>query len=286
LQAEVTAAQPSLKLRSERLDMGSAKQLLSNLRGVLNEDPTTAGLALRRLTGRIQVRQEPIPGTQGRYRWIATFTPQYSQLLAQLAPLGCGEFLAGKVDLPIKPLEVVLDQVPRYERMAPEVKRLYDKGSSLFQIASALGMAWEQVKVSLHFAQTGERPINKPKRKRTGKGQRARRYVELAPEVVKLREKKWSFAKIAEHINVSVATVQRAFGFANQAEAAQAAEAGKRMSRGHYARLSEEVQSTILRLAAEGKSAAEIAKAAGCGKSTVGRYLKQEPAGHETAGRQ
>ena len=51
-----------------------------------------------------------------------------------------------------------IENVPKYEQLAPKFKDLHDKGASIQTNAAAHGLCWDQGKMILRFAATGERP--------------------------------------------------------------------------------------------------------------------------------
>ncbi len=65
----------------EPLNVDRVKAYLADLRALLNQNIPVAAAAIRALTGKIMISQEPIPGRKNGARWIATFTPQLVNFL-------------------------------------------------------------------------------------------------------------------------------------------------------------------------------------------------------------
>jgi hypothetical protein len=55
-------------------------------------------------------------------------------------------------------VEVRIEHVPRYERLAAAFRRQADNGASVSTLANTYGMSWKEAKQILTFARTGERP--------------------------------------------------------------------------------------------------------------------------------
>jgi len=155
-QSVVTAAAAAERRKLLRLDHSSALNQLQDLRSVLNEDVAIAGPAIRALTGPIRIRQKEIVGRKNMFRWVARFTPQVAMLLRKLAPNEQGSFASQSIPLG-NSVEVVLEKLPTYERMAPEFKRLHGEGASAEAIAAMYKLYPTTVHQALRFAETGER---------------------------------------------------------------------------------------------------------------------------------
>jgi len=286
-QAAIRSAEKQKGKTFKPLDRENAEILLADMRALLNQEVAMAAEAIRTLTGPIKIRQEPIPGRNTGARWIATFSPDFTRLLQYIAkdnPKLSGMRLDEGGEP--QPIEVVIDKVPRYERLAPVFKAMHEKGASVQSIAAAHGVPWQYAKDVLHFADTGERPKWK-KGKGTGTGAKPAKYTEIAPEVIHLRDtKKMSFKKIAAKLSVSESTVRRAYDSEHRETARAAAERGETPSRGQYSHLGEDVYQQIRVLLRSGKKPSEVAAQVGCGTSTVYRVrqkMQDDADGHRAA---
>ena len=266
------------------LDFKQVKAYLADLRKLLCQEIPMAAEAIRTLTGPIKIRQEKIPGKRGA-RWIASFSPNLLALLQKVAgdkgsPLA-ESFQAVPSDL--QPVEVFVEKVTKYERLAPKFKKMRDDGASVRAIASAHQMSWVYAKQILDLADTGKRPDwGSDKRQCPDKKSESdtptvpgfgkpTKYIEIAPEVVRLRKQKMSFAKIATKLGVSEATVTRAYDHGCPKAAREAVENGTPSKRGSYSHLGEKVFQKIRKLLRAGMEVKEIAQKVGCGTSTVYR---------------
>lgn len=281
LQREVNTLNASIREANARnrksvpeLDDASVRGYLRDLRGVLEQEIPVAAEALRQLTGPITIRHEPIAGKKNRARWIATFSPDLVRLLQHVTSEGPQAAQPFVSQISNETVEVVIQNVAKYEQLAPKFKLLRDDGASPAAIAASHGMTRKSVHDILRFADTGERPIWKSGRK-TGNGGNATRYKSIATEVVQLRdEKRMSFSAIAKQLEVSTGTVQRAYDFGSPEAARTAMKDGKRVSRGTYTRLGDEKFKRICELLDAGISTDQVANKVGCGVSTIYRAKK------------
>jgi len=85
LRAEIRAATADNAEPPAPLDASDVEAHLADLRGLLNQDIPMAAEAIRAMTGPITITQEPIPGKSHGARWIATFSPDLTGLLAKVA---------------------------------------------------------------------------------------------------------------------------------------------------------------------------------------------------------
>ena len=270
------------------LDAERAKVYLTDLRGLLNQEVPMAAEAIRTLTGPIKIRQEKVPGKRGA-RWIATFSPDLTALLRKLAKdKGYSDFpTLAAIPADTRPIEVIVDKVPKYELLAPTFKQLRDNGASVQSIAHSHGMSWDYADQILKFADTGQRP-----QWGTGKGRgngmaKACIYKDIAPDVVRMRnEEKKSFEEIAAAMKVGIATVCRAYDFGCPDAVREAAMEGKLPKRGSSSRLGEKKFEEIRKLLRDGTTDPEVAAKVGCGQSTVARErrkMKAEADGDQAA---
>lgn len=280
------------------LKLKDVRRYVSDLRSVLNQEIPAAADAIRTLTGPIKIRQEPIPGRKVGARWIATFSPDLTKLLAKIARQGdypdsiTLEFLSWRNWIVPNEIVVVIHDVPKYEEQAPIFLEMKKAGASINAIASAHRISGNYVKEILRFAETGERPDWTAAKSRKSKGgrrpstagdsaagrsavgapQRIPKYQEIAQEVVRLHDcEGMSFETIRILFEVGRHTVARAYDFARPEHAHSALRDGKCPDRGKVSIIGLQKYLEIRRMLAEGKSAAETAKAVGCGKSTVYR---------------
>lgn len=256
--------------RPQPLEMEQARAYLANLRSLFNRDTAEAAAAIRLVTGPISIREEKIPD-RSRVRWIATFQPQWNKIVNRIANDG-SEAPVAESGLDIEKVEVLIEKIPQYVQLAEKFKGLHSQGTSIAALASAHGMAWKQAADIVHFAETGESP-KWPAHQRTGRGQRTR-YTEIAPQVVGMRDRHISFAKIAADLNVSENTVRRAYDYGRPEPAKEAAESSTTISRGRYSHLPPEVFDVIRQKIHEGKKNQEIGAEVGCSESTVLRVRK------------
>ena len=271
----------------EPLDVDRAKDYLDDLRGLLNQEIPMAAEAIRTLTGPIKIRQEKIPGKRGA-RWIATFSLNLLALLRKLATdKGYPDAPAlAAIPADMQTVEVVIDKIPKYERLAPLFKQMRENGASVEAIAHAYGLSWQYTREILDFAETGKRPKWRSG-KRTGLGcGNPVKYIDIAPDVVRMREEeKMSFVRIAAKLGVGESTVRRAYDYIRPEAVREAAETGQTPSRGRYSHLGEDVLKEIRKLLGEGMKPKDIAKQVGCGISTVYRARRemQAEAGEDEA---
>lgn len=177
--------------------------------------------------------------------------------------------------VPKSDVSAVIEEVPRYEQLAPIFKEMHDNGASIQSIASAHGLCWDQANTILHFAETGERPKwpTKQKRSPTDRNFTREKYESLCPEVVKRRASGESFAKIAVELRVCESTVRRAWDHAHQDQLKGAAMSGTTPDRGRYRHISDTTICEVQSLLKEGKlTIREIARTTGLSQSTVRRH--------------
>ena len=267
------ADQQNLAKDVKPIEMEWALTQLADLRELLNAETSVAAQAIRRLTGPITIRQEPYPNARRGARWIASFSPDLLRLVLQLArDKDRREFVmpADGERTDAATVEVVIEKVPKYEQFASAFKRLRDNGASIRSIAHSFGVSWPYTKEILHFAETGERPRIKSG-KSTGNGRRRCVYREIAPEVVRLRDQKVPFRRIAAKLGVSESTVLRAYDHLRPDEVRESTDNGERTRRGRYLLLDEDKRREINRLLRSGATTTEIVRQVGCGRNTVCR---------------
>jgi len=259
-----------------RLDLGDAQRAFSDLRRLLSEEVPRAAQMLRELLGPIRIRQEPCDDRAGKYRWIATFQPRWSNTVAKLVP---AEVVAGVHPLVGElgePVSVVIDKIPLYQTLAPQIAALHEQSLTKTEIARRIGKSITVVTDALNFHYNGV--VRLPRSQRPERKIKPRlsdlQYKDIADQVLQLRDvEHQSFAQIANHFNVSRGLVKRAYDFAHR----QAAEAGVEVAPPlqRAAQLSKDVHDVIRALADSELTTAEIARRANCSHQTATRCRKK-----------
>lgn len=275
LLAAIRSIDASQNRTYKRIDVDQAKHALSDLRALLQGEAAIAGPIIRELTGEICIRQEPAPGRPNQFRWIATFSPQWSALLQRICPHDTRGIVAA-ASMSANSVEVIIEHRPRYEQDVVEFRRLRAGGATIGAIAAAYGISWYQVNEALRFGDTGERPTRrptkKPKGEGTGKGNPPTKYADLAPTVAKLRDLyNWTFRRISKHVGANPITVRRAYDILHPELIREAVERGQSPRRGRSSSLDNSVSDKIASLFAAGTSVKDIAAAVGLSVSTVRR---------------
>ncbi|OAI45815.1 hypothetical protein AYO44_12375 [Planctomycetaceae bacterium SCGC AG-212-F19] len=250
---------------------------LADVPALFRQDIPMSAEAVRTLTGMITIRQEKVPGKNRGARWIATFGPDLVRLLQyvatddpDLAILACGN------DMTAPTVEVPIDNVPKYEKLAPIFKAMHEKGASIQTIASAHHMCWSYAADILHFAETGVRPKWVPRKKNGKPRGHTNKYLEIAEEVVRLRDdEKMSFTRIAAKLEVEAGTVRRAYDHLRPEAVRAAAESGELPDRGQYSHLGEAKYEKIRGLLRQGKKPGEVADEVGCSTGPVYREQRK-----------
>ena len=254
------------------LNSDQCKYYLTRLQEVLSEEIPMAAEAIRTLTGPITIEQETIPGKK-RGRWVAKFTPDLTRLLRKISSQEVFDsILLEKGDQSLNDeVSVPLEKIPEYEKLAPEILRLSEKGASIQSIAGSFGMCWQYTNKVLQFAKTGVRPQWKTSKK-TGNGGNPNKYLEHVDQVIHMKDvQKLTFAKITEELNISMNTVRRAYDHAHRDEIQKSVENGQTPDRGSYTHLGEEVYQKVREMLKAGIDMKSVAAEAGCSVSTVRR---------------
>jgi hypothetical protein len=263
------------------LSVNAVKKLIAGMRGLLNQEIPAAAEAIRALTGPITIRQETIPGRKVGAKWIATFTPTLLNWLRQSAkgkdyPDSVTlEFLSRRIWIMPETIEISIDHVPKYERIADEVRKLADKGNSFETISRLTGLSRDTVRDGVHFSRTGVRPsVTNCSRKRVRKKgapgpKEPPKKVLVAAQVATLRDQeKLPFSEIAERLHIAESTATRAYDLANPTAVNSAAQQGRKPDRGRCVgdeKLKEEIR-TLLKI---GRRPAEIARSLECNAKLV-----------------
>ncbi len=264
--------------------------MLQDLHGMLAEDVSLSAPILAKLTGPIEVRQGEASGRKIQ-PWIARFRPNIAAFIAEAGQRvdqdnqTAWQFVAQQPDQSADFVEIIIDEVPQYELLAPEIKQLRDKGNSVDSIASAYGLTWSRVAEILHFADTGERPQKKPK-KDPSKALRPRAprdsYKQIASLVAQMRdEKQMAFEHIQPELlklgwDIGMPTIRRAYDFAHREEFREAVAQGRKPNRGRRSGIGYEKQEQVKHLLTEDiLGVQQIANHVGCGVMTVRRIQKR-----------
>ena len=276
VQAKIRDAERQNRKPPKPLKLERGKLFVPDLRELLNGEVAMVAEVIRSLTGAIEIRQEETPGKRGA-RWIATFSADVVALLRRVAREkdypDARSLTAAPADP--QPVDVVIEKVPKYERLAPVFKRMRDNGASVQSVAAAHGMSWRDASEILHFAETGERPKWRAGNA-TGTGVKPAKYFQISKEVSYLRDKKKrSFPQIAARLCVSVSTARRAYDHEHRQAIREAAERGETPCRGQYSHLGEDAYEEIRNLLRAGSKPSEIAAKVGCGASTVYRERRR-----------
>lgn len=259
------------------LDAASVKALLSDLRGLLNQEIPAAAEAVRALTGPITIRQEKTAEKKRGARWIATFSPDLlGWLRGEARGKDCPdsislEYLNSRIWITPESVEAMIDPTPKYEKISGRVAELTAKGCGINTICNIMRESWETVKQAQYFAKTGRRPtLRSRKSGRRGKGGIPRKQIDVA-EVVQMRDVMgYSFRKIGRMLGVCDSTVARAYDKGNPQPLQEAIESG-RIRRGYRSQLGSVMFERIREGLHAGKSIKEVASEIGCGRSTVHR---------------
>jgi DNA invertase Pin-like site-specific DNA recombinase len=157
--AAVSAAERQNRVHVKPIDPLWAQATLADMRALLNQEIPMAAEAIRTLTGPITVRQEERADKPG-VRWIASFAPDLTALVRKIAKENGAPERAVLATMPpaADTVDVVVDQVPKYEQLAPKFKELHQQGMSVDEIAAAYGMSRQYARGILEFALTGRRP--------------------------------------------------------------------------------------------------------------------------------
>jgi len=290
LQKEVTSLRKQLHDAEQtnspvppRLTKKRVETYLAALREVLNQEIPMAAEAIRQLTGPISIRQEPIPGKKRGARWIATFSPNLLTLLHQIAkdkdyPDSLTlEYLSHGIWTTPQEVSVSIEEVPKYEELAPKFKEMHDYGVSVHEIASRHKIGWQVALEIIDFAETGQRPqwhITADPERYAGWDQ----FQELSTLVAKLRDQQrlcWN--EIAVEVQkqtgtvISVITALRSYEWAHRRIHRQSAGVIKK-----DVRLGEEKLAKFKELLKQGiTSGGELARRVGISRNTANRWKKQ-----------
>ncbi len=264
--------------------------MLQDLHGLLTEDVALSAPILAKLTGPIEVREGDASGRKIQ-PWIARFRPNIAAFIAEAGQRvdqdnqTAWQFAAQQPDQPTDYVEIVIDEVPQYERLAAEFKELRDKGNSVNSIGAAYGLIWSRVAEILHFADTGERPKKKPKKDSSMASRpRAPRdsYKQIAPMVAQMRdEKELAFEDIQPELkklgwDIGMPTIRRAYDFAHRDEFREAVAQGRKPNRGRRSGIGHEKQEQVKQLLLEDRlGLKQIANHVGCGVMTVRRIQQR-----------
>jgi transposase len=269
------------------MTMADLEKVLSDLHAVLSQDVAIAAPVLAKLTGPISMTQGEHQGRKGT-PWIAKFK---LDLAAGLAAMGCAadspyqqtwEYLHAHSVQVGDQLELVIEEIPDYELLAPQVKELHDQKPDLSKIRKALGVTWLTAKAALRFAETGERPARRGQKAEVPRDKAKPIYQELAPIVAKMHdEDKLKFKEITALLNqqgiqVTEGPVGRAYQYFHRDKTAATIANGEEIKRRKCPHLSTEAKCEIKQLLLAGDlSVIEIANKFGCRRTTIYRLKDQ-----------
>jgi DNA invertase Pin-like site-specific DNA recombinase len=260
----------------------AVKRYLDDIRDVLNQEIPQAAEAIRQLTGPIEVRQEKVEGRRGA-RWIATFTPNVRELLRHVSQTQdypdsvTLESLCRAKWITAPSVDVPIEKVPEYERLAPKFKELRDGGRTIHEIASRHKVAWQVAYETLQFAETGDRPLwyasDDPVRYAGWK-----HFQDVAPVVAELRDQeKMNWLEITDETLrrtgyvISAVTALRAYEHAHRRETRQSSGIGTdfrpRSGQEKFEQFCELVKKGVT-------NGAELGRRVGVSRSTAHRWKK------------
>ncbi|MFZ1007372.1 MAG: recombinase family protein, partial [Candidatus Sulfotelmatobacter sp.] len=185
---------------------------LDDIRALLNQEVPAAADALRNLTGPISITQQPHPAGGRRAIWMATFTPKLAEMLTRIAKdkdcpdSMCLELLCQRIWTISEPVELLIDHVPQYERVAPQIAAMLAEGHTPIVIQRKLNIPGSVYHHAVEYWKSGQRPKLKPtkrprQKQNIGKGRRSK-YKDLAGKVAQLHdEQKLAFAEIARRLS-------------------------------------------------------------------------------------
>ena len=158
LNLQLREAEASVQNRPTPLSLDRARAYLAEFRKTLGQEVPVAAEAIRTLTGPITIRQEPILGRKraplGRH--LRPRPGPCAAALVQEEGDPSGVVIGDDTTPPT--VEVPVEKIPKYERLAPIFQQLRDNGASIASIAAAHQIAWQYAKEILHFADTGDTP--------------------------------------------------------------------------------------------------------------------------------
>lgn len=269
------------------MTMADLEKILSDLHAVLNQDVAITAPVLAKLTGPITITQGEHQGRKGT-PWIAKFK---LDLAAGLAAMGCAsdspyrqtwEYLHAHSVQVGDSIELIIEEIPNYELLAPKVKKLHDQKPDLSKIAKTLGVTWLTAKAALRFAETGERPARRGQKAEAPRDKGKPIYQELAPIVAKMHdEDNLKFKEITALLNqqgiqVTEGPVGRAYQYFHRDKTAAAIANGEEIKRRKCPHLSTEAKCEIKQLLLAGDlSVIEIANKFGCRRTTIYRLKNQ-----------
>ena len=284
-----------------RLSKSDIPAMLKDLRGLLNEKVEIAAPLLAELTGPIVVKESKDKVRQGK-AWTAHFTLDAVPVIAKLSATrdcptsGILEYLTTcKWTTPTK-VKLDLKKVSRYEVLGPKFLALLREGESISAIAAAHHVSEQTVCEYVHFAETGERPWSKPRKKPGKQRKKAKNskalYEEIAPHVARLIDQQKLTAEDAQEaieaelgFFISIDTIRDGYYHArdnlSQAEETMDVQAIRKR---HLRSIGK--QAEIQKLLEKGElSVQQIADNVGCSTSTVYRIRQRLRASGSTNGR-
>ncbi|HEX8521109.1 MAG TPA: recombinase family protein [Tepidisphaeraceae bacterium] len=283
LSRDISKAEAKRASPTQPLSMDDLLPFLEELSVLLSKHIPQVALALRQLLGDVVITQERYPDKERGGKWIATFVPRLGQSLAQRIndDPKARKLLQDAGNWMTEPVTLVIDHVPKYEELTPQVKELMraveaqGRRASINGMAKALNQPYSLIRDTVQYIVTGSRPRTKPPGKRTGsRTGTVPAYIEKAAEAARLfDEQGWNGNQVAAALGVDRSTADRAYAYYHRDQIAATVRAGRPARRDRSRRIGKDNVDRIVALAAEGKGNAEIASIVGCGKRTVYRVL-------------
>ena len=264
------------------LDVARVQAYLKDLSDVLNQSIPESADAIRALTGRIEIRQEEIPGRSRGARWIASFSPNLVALLGKVAqdkdyPDSVTlEFLRSGIWITPVDAECVIHEKTLSEKIATQAAELARTHSHV-TCAAILGVNLETLKNAIKVAEGHEprKRSNKKRRSSTGSEKRTT-FHDIADDVAIRRDKNGeSFDAISRELGVSSAMVRRAYDAAHPELMEAAAATGEPPRRAKNSRLGQAKKDQISEMIGMGARTCDIVAAVGCSRTTVARMRQR-----------
>jgi len=182
-----------------RLSLGAARRAFANLSDILGQDVSRAAHMLRGLLGPIAIHQEPSEWNPDGFRWVATFTPRWADTIALLVPAKIVARINAVVGGMGTPARVIIEQIPLYQSLAPQIAELRSQGLTKTQISRRINKSTTVVKDALTFIDHGT--IQTPRSQQPPRHPKPRRsdvtYKAIASDVLRMRdEQQLSFPRI------------------------------------------------------------------------------------------
>jgi site-specific DNA recombinase len=162
LNQRISAAEAANSALIAPVDLARTLSLLSDIRGLLNQDVAATAPVLRKLLGKIWVKKDESASASLK-AWAATFCGNPVPLIADAAGAQAQNpdslswvNLSKRIWTPL-PQETltVADAEPIYRAWASQVAALVQDGMPITEAARALGIDYESARFGYHFSQDG-----------------------------------------------------------------------------------------------------------------------------------